>query len=201
MRKLKIIITLATLLLSPCLALGNDVGKMLDEIPTDGSYDINLLLPIHVPKKISLSVNIPKNFKKLSDPSGLMEFTPKADKDPKQWSQMITVVPFIGSKLSAKQLLENFVSLIGKQNKSVKILDGSYNNKDDIGMANAVMSYTEQGREELLEVYAFSGPYDSVIVQNAVPVKPYGTIEKAKEKLNEFFDKNLSMVDGNKAIE
>lgn len=198
MKNFKVVFALAVMLLSPELAFSSDASSMLDELPEEHkSYDLNFVLPIYVAKKITLGINISKDFKKLPNPYGLMEFIPKTDKDPYKWSQIITVTPFIGKNMPADQIIKNFTILMGKQSKDLKILDNIQRDNGDVKIAGAVISYIERGRKVLLEVFAFSGPYDSVLVQYAVPVKLYSNVSKARDKLDDFFIKNVRMVDAN----
>src|SRR5579872_857465 len=56
--------------------------------------------------KVNMTVNIPNTYKVLENPPGsdLLEFIPSSDKDPYAWSEIITVVPYIGKKLKAQQI-------------------------------------------------------------------------------------------------
>jgi hypothetical protein len=199
MQKFKAIFSLMLILLASNFAYSSTPSQMLDELPEKyKSHQLTLLLPIQVDKKISLSVGVPKDFKKLTSPSDIMEFIPETDKDPYKWSQIIAISTFIGNGLSAEQIVGGFINLRKQKNDTVQLIDSVSSERDGVKSAGAVLLYMENGRQELLEIISFSGSYDSALVQNAVPTN--GNIDKARDKLDQFFLDNVRLIHGSEYL-
>jgi hypothetical protein len=153
-------------------------------------YTFNFLLPINFSnKKINLLVNIPKDFKVLENPPGaeFLEFVPQNDHDPDAWSEIITLTPYIGKKFSSKNMVQFVVSGIKKSASNLKVISENYQKYDGYEDASCMVRYTHQSRDELLMLYAVSGPYDAALVQYAIHLKDPGMMDMGMKKISDFF--------------
>ena len=196
-RQLYLCLTVIALLF-PAIGTSLNSEDIANTIEKNSIKEINLLMPVNVATaKLNLSIRIPKDFKMLKNPnSDLMEFIPKTDKDDYVWSEIITVKHFAGQKLKAKQIVDFMVAGMEKSAKNLKVLQKTSNDLKNHAEASALILYSTPTRQELLKLYAASGPYDAVLVQDAVPVKSDKDLAKARKKLEQFFKNNVSFING-----
>ncbi|WP_139016824.1 hypothetical protein [Candidatus Odyssella thessalonicensis] len=150
-----------------------------------------MLLPInhlhmHDPqaKQVTLSLKVPKGFKPLqsmSQPSTLLEFIPK-DEDPFKWSQILTVSPYMGQQIQAA----NYVSLLSQRlclKAGASVIQKLSTHKYDLyDIAEAALTYTSDGRKEVIYLRVYAGPIDSVALQYTVVVKEQESAQTALKR-------------------
>ncbi len=198
MKRLNIILLVLLSMLNASLAYGQSTGKMIDKAQKKHpSYALMLLFPVNVVnEKINLKVEIPKNFKKLDNAnSDLLEFIPATDKDPYAWSEIITVIPYIGKRIKAKEIVKTISEGIKQGGQNAIVLEEKYTSNGQYDEAYAVIGYTNQSRMELIKMYAASGPYDSVVVQYTIHIKSHTDDFRIPiDKVDNYFKNHVRII-------
>ncbi len=200
MKCLPIFLMVLSTAFSSLLAFAQDT-TVKTTISTSEGTKISLVLPINVIQNnnVNLSINIPEEYKSISGVgTGLMEFIPKTDIEPYAWSEIITVFPYIGEKLSAKMIVYKISQEIKQVGKDARVLDEKYYSSFGYEQGYAVLVYTHNGRREVIKVYGASGPFDSVMVQKAVLINSDKDIEEATRNINNYFNQNVIVLEGRK---
>ncbi len=192
---------IALLFLIPSIAFSQGTGKIIDEMhKKHPTYGITLLYPINVASaKINLSIEIPKNYKKLDnriDPNIVGYMLTKGN-DINAWTEYFTVTPFISQKMDAHDLIKTFSENYKVESKNVKIIDKKYISKGTHKIAYTDILHFNQSesRLELLRVFGASGPFDCMIIQYSIHVKSEIDLNKYIKKLNNFFEKNVRILE------
>lgn len=196
-----------TLLLSISLLLFSNhsmAGSGEDVIPpkTAKDYHFDFIFPVNVfSSKVNLNVDIPKNFKPIEQPpnSGLLEFMPQSDIDPYQWSEIITLIPLIGKSINAKDYIAGLTGRFQDNDPNLTIVETHDQKYPDYQESYTIIKYRtskfiKTGRDEIVMLYAASGPYDAVCVQYALALKPNEDIAGAVQKLKQFMTNNVKIV-------
>lgn len=169
------------------------LGKINEE-KHEISPQLSISLPIYTKDNIYLKIYIPKKFKKLNSPiSSLMEFIPSSDKDPRQWTEIITIKSFAGKKLKGKQIIQNLIRTLEKTAQDVKVLEVKHRAGEKYEQDEALIVYLHQSRLELLRMHVVSGVESTVIVQNTMLLKSDKDIEVGSLKLEQFFKHHVQI--------
>lgn len=172
---------------------GNLVEETLKKYPVDNA---TFLLPINVADaKLNLELTIPDNFKLVDNPpeTKIIEFIPREDQDPNNWSEIITVGPFIGEKIKAKEFVDSIISRFQKLATDIAIIKKEEKIYSHYEEAMCLLSYRYRSREELLMVYAASGPFDLAMVQYSIHLKNGKDKEPAIQKIEQFFSTHVKI--------
>lgn len=159
--------------------------------------NLSFLFPVNVmDAKINLSVEIPKDYKALQqDPkSTIMEFIPKSDKDPYKWSEIITLSPVIGKKVSASQYIEDLVKRMQQATNTAKVVESKNNQYEKYQDGYSIVQYQNNGRNEVVIIYGVSGPFDLATVQYALPFTKPEDLGSTVEKLKAFIKTNTMVI-------
>lgn len=187
MRKNKSLFLLAAAigLLQGCAHTKVNTPASIAQAPQEKSelqdYSFVQLLPINwtMPQgqKINLSVHTPNNFYCFHAPlimkgiqPSLIEYLPKGE-NIESWSELITLVPLIGSKLDAKTLSDTIKQNFQRISSHLKILEETTSSEEGYNTATLILSYSYKGRSEVVVSRVFSGPFDTVNVQYAAVLK------------------------------
>lgn len=186
---------------NPSSPLVNTDGNAIATETTNGQK-ITYLLPINVfNHKIGLKVDVLPDFKKVPSIPGqeqtLIEFISVSDKDPYKWSEIITISPIIGAKINASAFLDFFLEAFKKNATEVKVIDSSRKVEKDFQTGYTIIQYHVGERDEIVLVYAASGPYDLATAQYAVhlPKTNNESVDAAVQKLKLFMKNNLQVTD------
>lgn len=185
----------------------------------DQVKQVTLMYPINVAasegKCSSLCVEIPLDiFRVLPQPehSSLNEFILKQDADDYQWSEIITIMPMIGLRISAVDWRNGLCARIASTSSNVCIIE---ENEEDFGTykkASFIMTYTdtdsyyaqdpkdgsirkiEKNRRELMVSRHYSGPYDAVNMQYTIALVNGITEQDALKKIKAFEQNNIKLL-------
>lgn len=150
--------------------------------------------PIYPAKQKAIAIKIPDDFKQLKTKPGIYEFVPKADVDYFGWSQIVTITPYLRSGATSEGVVSSFIELMSRSSTDFELISMEHDEKGQIAATKAVMSYVHRGREEMLEIMAYSGPQDCVLVQNAVPISEDVDEKRVIAKLEQFFSQNVKIL-------
>jgi len=184
-----------SILLILCLSLPLYSVASAPLAPSTPTAD-QFIFPVNVVKqRINLTITIPKTFKQIESGSPtLLEFIPVNDSDPYNWSEIITLRPFIGNGLSAQQIVEHVVESIKHRSRNFKLIERKIQKHELYEEVSALIVYNNGDRIELLYLYAAAGPYDSINVQYAKTLKSRTEIPSARNKIKAFLSKNVEML-------
>jgi hypothetical protein len=164
---------------------------------------IALRFPVNVQNSdINLNIQIPEHFKVLKpDPgSDILEFIPKRDKDPYKWTEIITVSPIIGHKVTADSYIDGMIAGMQNSADSLKIIEKSYDKQRNYQIATCILQYQVNKRDEVVIIYAASGPYDLASVQYALFLRTPRELNDTIQRLKDFIKTNIKL-EGTEQIE
>lgn len=196
MKQLKVMLLLLIAILHSNLAYCvTPLDPINKEIKAHPAAELLLSFPVNVvDNNINLIVKVPKGFKKIScDDCDSLEFIPVNDTDPFAWSEIITLTPLIDKESTAEIIVRKFKENFLLKAQEVKVLDETYQKTKNYDEAQVILVYSNQTRRELLKIYAAAGPYDAVIVQDAILIKSDDELEQGVLKLNSFFKDNVAI--------
>ena len=186
--------------IAPASTLTNTESKPTATETTNGQK-ITYLLPVNVfNNKINLKVDVLPDFKKIPSVAGqeqtLIEFISISDTDPYKWSEIITVSPIIGAKINAAAFLDFFLEEFKKNATEVKVLDSFRKADKDYQTGYSIIQYHVGERDEIVLVYAASGPYDLATAQYALHLTKTDktSVDAAVQKLKAFMKNNLQVM-------
>jgi hypothetical protein len=163
--------------------------------------DFKFVLPINVAdEKINLSVFIEKSFKPIQDVTtftngrSLIEFIPRTDKNPHNWSEIITIKPHLGTSLKASQILNSIIDGMKPVAAKLTILKQQDKAREGYQDGFRLLTYEHNDNKEILYIYTASGPYDAITVQYAIRIKDGDIIDDLSKKLKDFSEKNMKIV-------
>lgn len=176
------------------LAVSATVAETL-EANKDSNFTI--LFPINVASaKINLNVTVPSNFKPIKQEtnSKLLEFMPKTDQDPFKWTEIITLNPIIGKRVSAADYIASMQKAMMEAATNPKIIESDKHDYGQYQDAYFIMQYKNKDRDELALFYSASGPYDLANVQYAVLLNNAQDLKSALKKLKSFMQNNVEII-------
>lgn len=165
-------------------------------------YSLSYIFPVNVVNSnVNVTVSIPKNFKAIPQPpnSGLLEFMPANESDPYQWTEIVTLIPMVGKGIVAKEFLSVLINNIQKNDPDMKILEKNNQINENYQVATAIVQYrtnlfNKRGRNEIVMLYAASGPYDAICVQYALLLGDRPKSEAALLKLKQFMNNQITLL-------
>lgn len=181
---------------------GKDTSNFLFE---HKDLQFTFLFPV-IGDEIKLKVTIPKNFKPLegNPEAELLEFIPNTDKDPYQWSEIISLTKILGTGITAKEYISKMEELF-KENVDAraKVLEREQHSYDGYQDASSIIQYHTEKRDEIVILYSVSGPLDIANVQYALPLPSSPSSEmvrKTVQKLHDFIKNNLEVMKDEKSM-
>lgn len=185
-----------------------DTKKDLKESNTRSKTDSNLtlLLPVNAAQRISLSVDLGKglNFKPGGDfqkmqEAKFFEFIPQAD-DINNWTEIITVILKLNIQLSeAAQFNSMLQEGIQKQASDISILKRNHKKHENYNYDEMFITYTHNGKRELMWSYVVAGPLDAVNVQYTIRIPDQNktkNLDSYVKKIETFKDKHITVISG-----
>ncbi len=190
----------------------NDTSNFLFE---HKDLQFTFLYPV-VDDEIKLKVTIPKNFKPLegNPEAELLEFIPNTDKDPYQWSEIISLTKILGTGITAKEYISKMEQLFKKNvDAHAKVLERDKHSYEGYQDASSIIQYRADKRDEIVILYSVSGPLDIANVQYALPLAASASssslassasseqIQQTVQKLKDFIKNNLEVVKDDKSLQ
>ncbi len=171
------------------------------------NYKFTSLLPVnHATAKVTMSINIPQNFKSIysfeqSTKTGFQEYIPKSDVV-SNWSEMITTKSYIlaktGFSVSAVKVADQIRQGILQQG-GPNVEELLHATKEHKGYTTSKFMYAYNdpflngGRAVMYAEYA-SGTYDCAGVQYAIALSDTMTKKDAVKKINAFAKNNITII-------
>jgi hypothetical protein len=156
----------------------------------------HLFDPKNIQSKITLKVEIPVDFTLASTKKGpnrnTWKFIPKTDSVDSLY-EIIIVECLTGESKSAPLIINAIISKIAPTYGV--ILDHKALSHKGYEESSVLMSYKWKGRNEVLFVICYSGPYDCSGIHYAIALNDVMTEKKAVEKIVAFIKKNVSFAD------
>lgn len=170
----------------------NTANFLQDLAAKNPGYTFEFKLPINVyDKNIVLDIKIPKNLQLKNESVGnphLMQFGDK--------NTLLTITHQTGGKFQATQSLDNIIKAMQARSQ-VTILDHadkSYPGCVD-GYRMVKLHNTKNNTNDIVYIYAASGPYDSASVLYAMRVPDDKTLDAMVSMLKDSFNANVHLVD------
>ncbi len=214
-KKVLILLGLSVSFLFVNRAMNTELKSKLSSMPVDAKRV--LILPINITSsaknKTHLVIQIPKDYKCLQDDTlaSVQEFIPTSDTDTFKWSKILTTELIVGQRLSAREriaLTKQFFLLLADEKVTVKMKDSGPNDKAsevkiiteenrDLGthqQASATISYTVNGRSEIMFLSFFSGPYDCAGFSYSIALDSKTTVADATKAYQDFIKNNVEII-------
>lgn len=195
----------AILFLVDCDVIGKSlkVSKLKD---ISQNTKMILLFPVNCLKenaltksRLNLSISIPEDFCSVvpfedAMRADMSEFIPKTDKSVDEWSEMITAQKFVGRSISASQIVNHIKRGISQNANSYHLLDSIDKENSGYLESSFAMTYTYNGRKEIVLGIYYSGPYDCSGFQYAIVLNAAMTEKMAQQKILNFIKNNISII-------
>ena len=156
------------------------------------SLPINATLPEG--KRSHLIVEIPENFKPLTDiTSSFVTFVP-SNEDVKNLSKVITTHILLNQRVAAEQVIAQFKTEIEKKDPQAEIIAESSNKGEGYESKILLIAYLLQEKGKLLLASYFSGPCDCSGFQYTVAITNSVDKNAARAELEKFEKEKIKVI-------